>query len=619
MASCFDRRTGIIALLGVATLLLNEPQLARVFRVIRLPCETAAAPETALCQLLAEHIAPGDEVFFVTSGDAREASVERALSQAAAWVTMPAPVRCDTAMQNAECRMGNGQWESSQAVLTPYFDEDVNAVLAATGRFQEAGGVAGRRLWVQSSKFKVQSSNASTANPKPETQNSKQGTRNQELGTRNQELGTRNQEPGTRNSSVAEAAGLLPLLAVCLVGGIVAGATGVFAATTLFSLFLFALVLCGITSPASVWLTAILSATAASVTGRRFWNPKPETRNQEPGTRNQELGTRNFVPLLVGAVVLAVSTVIALAHSFVTPYGLAITGGRAKLWFLSGGIPSGFFTDSAWRLLEPTYPPGCAALTFGCYGAARFCGDWLTQLAPCVFAAVAAAFLATRTRGVARLWLVLLFLTPVALMTTGQFYPEPLLALGVLVGWERVRDGRGCGWMLLGATGWFKNEGLFLLVAAWLAWRIVEGSRRAKTRDLACAMALPIAWHVGCRIAGASLNDYTAPWRLSPMRGLRALGASLKLAFLRPWHYGFAYPAAVVAALVPSIRRQLRPLVAALLFATFSTVAFCLAYACSTADEAWHISTSLPRLLWTPALILAREVAAICNRNGDGL
>ena len=198
-------------------------------------------------------------------------------------------------------------------------------------------------------------------------------------------------------------------------------------------------------------------------------------------------------------------------------------------------------------------------------------------------------------------------------MTTGQFYPEPLMALGVLVGWERVRDGQFGGWLLLGAAGWFKNEGLMFLFAAWLAWRIVEGSRRARARDLACAMALPIAWHVGCRIAGASLNDYVAPWRLSPLRGLRALGESLKLAFLRPWDYCFAYPAAVVVALIPSVRRQSRPLVAALFFAAFSTGAFCLAYACSTADEAWHLSTSLPRLLWTPALILAREVAAVRN------
>ncbi len=428
------------------------------------------------------------------------------------------------------------------------------------------------------------------------------------------------------NRPTAEAAGLLPLLGVCLAGGIATGATGVFAATTLFSLLLFMLVLCGITSSISVWLAAALSVTVVYGLLPQSASPTAPSRRGQvchkggffslflpPPRGGMPLRGRGeySVPLLIGALVLGATGLIARAHPFVTPYGLAITGGRAKLWFLSGGIPIGFFSDAAWRLLEPAYPPGCAALTFGCYGAAGFCGDWLTQIAPCVFAAVAAAFLASRTKGGARLWLVLLFLTPVALMTTGQFYPEPLMALGVLVGWERVRDGRGYGWLLLGAAGWFKNEGLFFLIAAWLAWRIIEGSRRARARDLACAIALPLAWHAGCRMAGATLNDYSAPWRLSPMRGLRALGESLKLAFLRPWDYGFAYPAAVVAALIPSVRRHLRPLMAALLFAAFSVAFFCLAYACSTADEAWHLSTSLPRLLWTPALILARELAEV--------
>ena len=607
------------------------PQLFRVFRATLMSRDSAFSPEAAICRQLEEYGASGEEILFISSGDERESSVERSICQAAAWVAMPKPVRCGTVMQNAECRMqnaewgtGNGEWGMAQTVLAPYFDEDVNAAIAATGRYREAGAVAGRRLWVQvaSRQSQVDSSNDACRSADgssayfeavDEGVASNDSTHLQMQRVADEPSALRHSTPTVQpsNRPTTEAAGLLPLLGVCIIGWFAAGAMGVFAATTLFSLLLFALVLCGITSPVSVWLTAVLSATAAFITDRRFWNPKPETRNPKLGTRNQELGTRYFVPLLVGFVVLTASAFVVLAHRFVAPYGLAITGGRAKLWFLSGGIPSGFFSNASWRLLEPAYPPGCAALTFGCYGAARFCGDWLTQLAPCVFAAVAAAFLASRTKGVARLWLVLLFLTPVALMTTGQFYPEPLMALGVLVGWERVRDGRSYGWLLLGAAGWFKNEGLFFLIAAWLAWRIIEGSRRASMRDLVCAMALPLAWHAGCRIAGATLNDYSAPWRLSPMRGLRALGESLKLAFLRPWRSGFAYPAAIVAALVPSIRREARPLRAALLFAAFSVAFFCLAYACSTADEAWHLSTSLPRLLWTPALILAREIAGV--------
>ena len=51
-----------------------------------------------------------------------------------------------------------------------------------------------------------------------------------------------------------------------------------------------------------------------------------------------------YVPLFVGAVVLTASALIALSHPFVAPYGLAITGGRAKLWFLAGGVSGDFFS-----------------------------------------------------------------------------------------------------------------------------------------------------------------------------------------------------------------------------------------------------------------------------------
>ena len=323
--------------------------------------------------------------------------------------------------------------------------------------------------------------------------------------------------------------------------------------------------------------------------------------------------------LLAAAAVFLPSAMFALSHTFAGPCGTGVFGGRARAFVESGCSLATLADPKMGEYFQAAYPPLQTLVTAAGYIVAGSCGDWLTQLAPCLFAAAAAVFLASRTTGIARLWLALLFLTPVALMTTGQFYPEPLMALGVLVGWERVRDGQFGGWLLLGAAGWFKNEGLMFLFAAWLAWRIVAGADHARLRDLAAAMVLPLAWHVGCRLAGASLNDYVAPWRLSPLRGLRALLESLRLAFARSWHYGFAYPAALVAILIPSIRRKARPLLAALLFTAFSVAFFCLAYACSTADEAWHLSTSLPRLLWMPALILAREVAAICKRNGNGL
>jgi hypothetical protein len=226
---------------------------------------------------------------------------------------------------------------------------------------------------------------------------------------------------------------------------------------------------------------------------------------------------------------------------------------------------------------------------------------------------VAASLLVSRVKdGWSRLWLLALFLSPTALMMCGQFYPEPLLALGVLAGWDRIRSNSAPGWLLLGATGWFKNEGLIFLLSAWLAWRLVDGTSRARLRILAAALALPMAWHIGCRLAGASLNDYVAPWQLSPVRGFHALGAILRKAFLNPWEYGFAYPAAFVVAVIARRRvgqeaESSRPLFAALFFTLFSALAFVLIFSCSTANEIWHLYSSLPRLLWTPALLIAWE------------
>ncbi len=244
------------------------PELGRVFRLdfhishigmhprpslFALSRDSHFTFETALCRLLEEHVAPGDEVLFVSSRDAREASAERALCQAATWVTMPAPV-----IGIREQGLGIS---SAQAVLTSYFDEDVNAAIAATGRFQEAGGVVGRKLWVK----------------RPRGLPAASGREGEsEIGSANTEFSNNpvnpvnpvknkppplpiSKPPRSESNPAHEVIGLLPLLSVCLGGWIVAGATGVFAATTLFSLFLFMLVLCGVSSPVSVWLAAALS------------------------------------------------------------------------------------------------------------------------------------------------------------------------------------------------------------------------------------------------------------------------------------------------------------------------------------------------------------------------
>ena len=50
----------------------------------------------------------------------------------------------------------------------------------------------------------------------------------------------------------------------------------------------------------------------------------------------------------------------------------------------------------------------------------------------------------------------------------------------------------------------------------------------------------------------------------------------------------------------------------ALFFALFCLAAFVWILACSRApDFEWHMVTSIPRLLWTPALIIVLELASL--------
>lgn len=130
---------------------------------------------------------------------------------------------------------------------------------------------------------------------------------------------------------------------------------------------------------------------------------------------------------------------------------------------------------------------------------------------------------------------------------------------------------------------------------------------------LVLAAALPLAWHVASRMAGATLYDYASVWEPDCTQFVTALAHLLKTAFLEPWRYGFAYPIAAVAVAASFIRRKTGrgdarlpsdwPVAA--LAAFFCLIAF--AFVCSlsrSADFAWHLESSAARLLWVPSLLV---------------
>lgn len=319
------------------------------------------------------------------------------------------------------------------------------------------------------------------------------------------------------------------------------------------------------------------------------------------------------------AVVSVVAAGLALTHTFVAPTGLGVYGGKAKLLFMAGGIPSGFFTDSAYSTFQPAYPPGLALVTLVASVVSGGCGEWLTQLIVVIATALLAAFLFSRaSSAMARLWLLSAMLTPLSLHVSSLYYAEPIVALLVLVGWERIREGDGkmSGWVLMGVAGLFKNEGIVLLLACWVAFRLVEGRRLASLRGLFAGLSLPLAWQVGCRLAGGTLYDFAAPWNPDLAQLGRAFSLAVREALLRPWHSAFAWPVALVLPVLCALRKNafersvdLRGLWISVLASGLSVAVFVYILSLSRApDFDWHLSTSLPRLLWVPSFILLMGV-----------
>ena len=301
---------------------------------------------------------------------------------------------------------------------------------------------------------------------------------------------------------------------------------------------------------------------------------------------------------------------LALSHTFVAPNGLGTVGGRAKLMLLSGGINGGFFTDPAFALYQPAYPPGAASLVLWCYALSGFCGEWIVQLLPCVLVAVMAGFLASRLRSaLGVLMVVVVFTTPLSIRLATLFYPEVYVAIFCLLGWERVRDNRlDCiGWLLIGASGWFKNEGLVYFCSLATAVLVVSphiGFRRLSLH-VAFGAALPIAWHLGCRMAGASLDGYLLLGQLRIDQFLSAVYRALQYMFCLAWQYAFLFPLAL--GLVLARRWRNGNLMTVVIGVMFAVAGFAVIFSLSAAlDFEWHLD-SMERLLWMPSLIILRE------------
>jgi len=320
------------------------------------------------------------------------------------------------------------------------------------------------------------------------------------------------------------------------------------------------------------------------------------------------------LPVCLALGLFTLLAFLSLSHTFTSPNGLGVFGGKAKLLYLAGGIPAGFFTDDAWAVLQPAYPPGFALVTLGCYGFAKGCGEYLTQLLPCVFSALACLLICTRLssptvrQGGLRsafcmLWMGAMFLGAQSLWTASLYYAEPLMLLLVLLGLDAVlrKPNPVLGWVLVGGAGWVKNEGLLFLPLLWVALRWAEGRARAPLQGLLLGLALPVGWLVWARFHGATLYDY-APMYLPDFRQAgMAAAETLRLAFFEPWRYGFAFPLACLALFFPALRTK-RGLAGFVVLLGYTMATWWIFGISRAPDFEWHLQ-SLERLLWPPAML----------------
>ena len=363
---------------------------------------------------------------------------------------------------------------------------------------------------------------------------------------------------------------------------------------------------------------------ACSLIAVFVWWVLPEDRMGRCGTGGACIGAIAFFVLAV---------VLALSHTFVAPTGLGVYGGKAKLFYLLGGVPDGFFTDPAYSSYQPAYPPGLAFLTLVAYWVAGGCGEWLTQLIPVFTTALTLGLMLKVGSSYfwMSLWAFAAFLGEQTLQVATFYYAEPFVALLILLGWTRIREHQGdiWGWGILGFAGLFKTEGSFVVLAIWLSFvacAVKADSAKFGSRvlskwglRLALAMALPLAWHLSSHLAGATFYDYAPIWDFDFARFGAAAEYLLKVSFLEPWRYGFAYPMALailIFALVSMLTARRGPIPVSLIAASFSSLAcivlFALVYSYSrAADFQWHLWSSAARLLWAPSLVLVREMLDI--------
>ena len=361
-------------------------------------CSMGRAPryDERIAEMVESSLSPNARLYVVRSPSQGMQAVENSRIQFLAWLQSPTPV-LDGSPEEV-CDADAVLSPPARPTKPPFRGAD-----AAPNGFEKIASVGFRELWIRKDRDAVRIAPGSNRN--------------------------------VPFASWRELIGLLPVVMVAVAGFWFGGWTGLALALTLFSVSLIISPAAGITTD---WIRVLAAGLISVLSVGAFRKILMVPPRQDKADHRA-----SYFSVIACIALFLFLSFLALSHSFLPPNGLAVVGGKAKLWYLSDGFPSGFFTDSAWRLTEPTYPPGMASLVLGCYAIAGGCGEWLTQLVGCAAMAVLLGAVLDGccrngefgrfARVVAAIWILSLFLDPVPLKMGSLLYPEPLMALCVVL------------------------------------------------------------------------------------------------------------------------------------------------------------------------------------------
>ena len=294
-----------------------------------------------------------------------------------------------------------------------------------------------------------------------------------------------------------------------------------------------------------------------------------------------------------------------------SPHGLGVYGGKAQLLLRVGGVPTGFWTDPAYAVYQPSYPPGMTLLALLVF---LLSGVSDHGLVGCIVpAALVSLFFLLGGRGagwIRRLAAALYVTCPLALHMGAGFYAEPCAALCLVGGLALLARGRThLGWWVIGGAALFRHEALLLAGLLWCAERLRAGRCAVPVATAVAALLPGIAWQAFIAVCGATVYDFDFAQLPASARVAEAVGAMVRQLTVGCGEIGGgALLAAALGAWTGYSDVRARSFA---VFAFLMVGALLLGF-CVSPHFGWILRNTLPRTVWlaTSALLATGRARA---------